>query len=237
MAVLQRPFVLRMGLGLLALMLVLTGCVGEWTPDESAAITATVSSYIVPTRTPDPDATVAPTPEPAPTQAPTEPATPASVAPTKPPASNIPVGTETGQMSPDFSLSDVSGQPVTLSELRGQPVVVIFWASWCTHCEKEMPLMQDMYEKYGDQGLQVVGVNVPGLGGDTIEKAKAFVAQKGLSFPVVFDQAGQTYGAYGVNGVPNLFFIDKDGVMVAAYPGAMDAERLEAQIKQLVEEG
>jgi peroxiredoxin len=223
-----------MGVGLLALVLVLTGCVGEWTPEESAAATATVSAYMVPTRTPDPEATVPPTPEPSPTQSPAD--TPAP-APTKPPESNVPVGTQTGQLSPDFSLTDVSGQPVTLSALRGQPVVVIFWASWCTHCEKEMPLMQTMYEKYGDQGLQVVGVNVPGLGGDTVENAKAFVADKGISFPIVFDQAGQTYGAYEVNGVPNLFFIDSEGVMVTNYPGAMDAERLEAQIKQLVEEG
>ena len=237
MVVLKRPFVFRMGVGLLALMLVLTGCVGEWTPEESAAITATVSSYMVPTKTPNPDATVPPTPEPAPTQSPTEPPTPVSVAPTKPPESNIPVGTETGQLSPDFSLNDGAGQPVTLSALRGQPVVIIFWASWCVHCEKEMPLLQAMYEKYGDQGLQVVGVNVPGLGGDTVDKALAFVADKGISFPVVFDQAGQTYGEYGVNGVPNLFFIDRDGVMVTNYPGAMNAELLEDQIKQLVEEG
>ena len=232
-----RPFVLRMGVGLLTLMLVLTGCVGQWTPEESAAITATVSAYSVPTNTPNPEVTAPPTPEPSPTQAPADTPTPVSVAPTKPPESNLPVGTQTGQLSPDFTLNDGAGQPVTLSALRGQPVVVIFWASWCTHCEKEMPLMQTMYEKYGDQGLQVVGVNVPGLGGDTIEKALAFVSEKDLSFPVVFDQAGQTYGEYGVNGVPNLFFIDRDGVMVATYPGAMDAERLEAQIKQLVEEG
>ena len=236
MVVAGRPFVLRMGVSLLVLVLVLTGCVGEWTPEESVAKTATASAYMVPTKTPNPDATVPPTPEPSPTQAPASP-TPVAAAPTTAPASDIPIGTQPGQLSPDFSLNDTSGQPLTLSGLRGQPVVVVFWASWCTHCAKEMPLLQAMYEEYGDQGLQVVGVNVPGLGGDTPEKALAFVAEKGIAFPVVFDQGAQTYGDYQVNGVPNLFFVDSDGVVVATYPGAMEADLLENQIKQLVEEG
>jgi cytochrome c biogenesis protein CcmG/thiol:disulfide interchange protein DsbE len=237
MAVSMRSFVVKIGVGLLALALLLTGCVGEWTPEESAARTATVSAYMVPTKTPSPEVTVPPTPEPSATNPPANTPTPVSATSPEPLDVNLPVGTQAGQLSPDFRLNDASGQPVILSDLRGQPVVVIFWASWCAHCQKEMPLVQSLYEKYGDQGLSVIGVNVPGLGGDTVENALAFVADKCISFPVVFDEGARVYQEYKVNGVPNLFFIDRDGVVVTAYPGAMDAERLENQIKGLLEVG
>lgn len=231
----QRLAIARVGLSLLAMLLILTGCVGQWTPEESAARTATVSAYQVPTKVPGKSTKEPPAPEPQPTKANTP--TPVSAAPQESSAADLPVGVQIGQRSPDFALKDAAGQELNLSSLQGQPVAVIFWASWCPHCEKEMPLMQSMYEQYGDQGLAVIGVNVPGLGGDTKDKAQAFVAEKGITFPVLFDEGGRVYQEYRVSGVPNLIFIDREGVVVSNYPGAMEAELLEEQIRQLVEEG
>jgi peroxiredoxin len=218
------------GVGLLALVLILTGCVGQYTPEEAAAKTATISAYKVPTKTPNPE-----TPVPQPTKAGTP--TPVSASPQDSPVADLPTGTQPGQLSPDFTLKNEAGQPLSLSSLRGQPVVVAFWASWCPHCQEEMPLLQEMHEQYAGQGLQVVGISVPGLSGETQEKAVAWVKANDITFPIVFDEDGRTYTEYQVQGVPNLFFIDRDGVVVANYPGAMAADRLENQIKQLLEEG
>jgi peroxiredoxin len=80
-------------------------------------------------------------------------------------------------------------------------------------------------------------VNVPGLGGDTKESALDFIAEKGITFPVVFDEGGHVYQQYEVRGVPNTIFVDRNGVIVSNYPGAMEAEQLEDQIRQLLEAG
>jgi cytochrome c-type biogenesis protein len=94
-----------------------------------------------------------------------------------------------------------------------------------------------MYEDYGEQGLQVVGVNVPGLGGDTKEAVLEYVEQAEITFPVVFDEQGRAYNEYRVRGVPNLFFVDREGLLVQNQPGAMEQPQMEELIKRLVEEG
>lgn len=237
MLVFRRSAAARLVISLVALALALTGCVGEWSPEEAAARTATAAAYLVPTKASDLSTEAPPTPtsEPQPTEASSP--TPVSVQPQASPATDLAVGVQAGQLSPDFVLNDTTGQVIALNSLRGQPVAVIFWASWCPHCQNEMPLMQDMYDKYADQGLAVIGVNVPGLGGDTKDQALAFIDKHDITFPVVFDEGGSVYQQYQVQGVPNLFFIDRNGVVVANYPGAMDAQRLEDQVLQLLEEG
>jgi len=236
---LQRSIV-WLGVGLIIVpALGLSGCAGSYSAEETAAQTATVAAMMVPTATPSPQVTSPPTQEVTlpPTREPAPFSTASPPADSEPVAQDLSIGTEPGQLPPDFSLVDAAGQQIRLRDLKGQPTVVIFWASWCSHCQKEMPLLQAMYEEYSDQGLAVVGVNVPGLGGETKGAALAFMADKDITFPVVFDEQGSAYSDYQIRGVPNLFFIDRDGVLVLNQPGAMERDRLEQHIKRIVEEG
>jgi peroxiredoxin len=267
-AALERIRLLRILAGLLPLLLILAGCVGKWTPEQSAALTATAVSYLVPTRTPAPTSPASPspqstatkspasqpsettTPAPAPgspqatapesrTPLPSETDTPAPVAasPQASPQTNLATGTQVGQAPPDFVLDDAQGQPVSLASFHGRPVLLIFWASWCTHCQKTMPLIETLYEQYSDQGFEAIGVSVPGLSGETKESALAYVQQKGITFPIVFDEEASTYREYQVVGVPTLIFVDRNGVIISNHPGEMDLQSLQAQIQQLVGQG
>jgi peroxiredoxin len=229
--------------GLLVLVLALAGCVARYTPEQAPSLTATAASYLVPTPTPRPPATAttAAQPRPSPTAATASPvpavatASPVPTAVPATPVSSLPVGSQPGQVSPDFTLDDAQGQALSLSSFRGQPVLMVFWASWCGHCQNEMPLLQNAYEKYGPQGLVILGVSVPGLSGETKEKALAFVDEKGIKFPILFDEQAQTFGQYGVSGVPNLIFIDRHGVVVDNHAGEMAEAQLADQITQMLE--
>jgi cytochrome c-type biogenesis protein len=211
---------------------ILTGCVAKPSPEEAIALTATAASHMVSTRTPAPPGTATPGSQAQPTEANT--ATPApsqsQILSEDAPAS----GAQAGQLAPDFTLRDAAGVDVSLSDYRGQPVAMIFWASWCPYCRQEMPLLQNMYETYNDQGLVVVGVDLLGSKGETQEKALEFVGQEGITFPILFDESGQVFSQYQGRGVPNLIFVDQEGVIVSTYPGAMDEQNLQRQIQQLV---
>jgi peroxiredoxin len=231
----RRSLTVLLVFSLLAAALVVTGCVARYTPEQGAPLTATAASYLVLTPTPKSPVTVttAPQPQPSPTLVATPTPVPTVVQAT--PVSSLPVGAQPGQVSPDFTLSDANGQAVSLSSFRGQPVLMVFWASWCGHCQNEMPLIQSIHEKYGPQGLIVLGMSVPGLSGETKEKALAFVNQNGISFPIVFDEQSTTFGQYRVSGVPDLIFIDRNGVVVDNHPGEMAEAQLTARIEQLLE--
>ena len=87
---------------------------------------------------------------------------------------------------PDFTLETVDGKTVSLSDYRGRPVVINFWATWCAPCREEMPLLQETYDAHRDDGLVVIGVNVR----ETPEKVKRFLAEVGVEFPVLLDSEG-----------------------------------------------
>jgi peroxiredoxin len=204
--------------------------------------TATKSPAPQPSETntpvPTPGSPQATAPEsPAPLASQTDTPAPVAASPQASPESNLPTGTQVGQVPPDFVLKDAQGQPVSLTSFRGRPVLLIFWASWCTHCQATMPRIESIYEQYSDQGLAVIGVSVPGLSGETKESALAFVQQKGITFPIVFDEGASAYREYQVVGVPTLIFVDRNGVIVSNHAGEMDIQSLQAQIQQLVGQG
>jgi peroxiredoxin len=217
-AMLRRFFV-----GWLALALLsggLLGCATTPSPEQAVALTATAASHLVATRTPDPANASTATPVPRQSEISSE--------------TGLTTGTQVGQMAPDFTLRDSSGQMVSLSDFRGRPVVMIFWASWCPYCKEELPLLQEMSVKYGEQGLVVLGVDLLGSKGETQEKALAFVKEKKISFPILFDEGAQVFRNYLGRGIPILIFVDRDGIVASNYPGAMAAQSLEAQIQRLV---
>lgn len=139
-----------------------------------------------------------------------------------------------GKPAPDFTLNVVinslaDGKPaVTLSELRGQAVVLDFWATWCGPCQAEAPIVNKVAQRYKDRGLVVIGVNTS----DNEQKARAWAAQRGLSFPIVFDANDATARAYGVENLPTLVVVSRSGNIIAVRTGMTDDAELEALVKQ-----
>lgn len=125
-----------------------------------------------------------------------------------------------GSLAPDFSLRTLDGVTVTLSALKGQPVLINFWASWCLPCREEAPELQRFYEEYQDRGLVILGVNVTQQ--DTLADAQAYVSEFKITFPVPLDENGEALRAFRVPGLPTSFFIDQQGFIRNVVIGKMD---------------
>jgi cytochrome c biogenesis protein CcmG/thiol:disulfide interchange protein DsbE len=118
-------------------------------------------------------------------------------------------GPEIGKLAPDFTLTGLDGQAVSLSDLRGQPVLLNFWASWCGPCSMEMPFLQGVYEKWSGKGLVLLAINMQE---DPME-VKGFIENAGYTFPVLLTTGNDVPLAYNIRGIPATFFIDTDGVI------------------------
>ncbi|MGH2655468.1 MAG: TlpA family protein disulfide reductase [Actinomycetota bacterium] len=119
---------------------------------------------------------------------------------------------------------------IALEDFAGQIVFLNFWASWCPSCREDAPLMQDLWEEYGPRGVQFLGVNV----NDTREDAVAFEGEFGITFPSVFDPAGELAGEYGVVGIPTMFVIGPDGRIDYRYQGRLDPARFRSVIDEIL---
>jgi peroxiredoxin len=127
-----------------------------------------------------------------------------------------------GGPAPDFQMESLDGQVVSLSGLRGSPVMLNFWASWCGPCRLEMPFIQGAYED-GDwqaQGLVILAVNV----GESPSTAAGFMEENGLSFTVLSDTGRDVAAMYGVSGIPVTYFIDESGIIVDRHIGAFTSK-------------
>jgi len=126
---------------------------------------------------------------------------------------------EVGDTAYDFTLNDLDGQPVSLSDFRGQPAIVNFWATWCAPCRIEMPVFQEVYERYQDDGLVILALDQ----GEPADVARDFFYDEmGLTFtPLLDEKSGISalYGSYSV--LPSTFFIDPDGKVVAIHRGPL----------------
>jgi cytochrome c biogenesis protein CcmG, thiol:disulfide interchange protein DsbE len=129
-----------------------------------------------------------------------------------------------GFLAPDFELQTTEGETIKLSDLRGQPVLVNLWATWCPPCRAEMPAIEKVYNDYKDQGLVVLAVNMTAQ--DTSSNITPFIDEYGLTFPVLLDEDNSVASAYQLRSLPSSFFIDRDGIIREVVIGGPMAEAL-----------
>ena len=138
-----------------------------------------------------------------------------------------------GSEAPDFTVYDLEGNAHKLSDFRGKPVLLNFWASWCGPCQMEMPDFQKYYESHGDK-VNFVIVNLTDGRQETVESASAFIEEKGYTFPVYYDTDIDAAAKYGVNAVPVSYFLDAEGYFVAWAQGALTADMLQQGMDMLL---
>ncbi len=154
-------------------------------------------------------------------------------------------GAEPPRRAPDFELELLGGGSLSSDDLEGRPVVLNFWASWCIPCREEMPAFERMHERYADEGVQIVGVNLR----DSEAGARGFVEEVDVTYPIALDSKGSLASDLGVRGLPQTFFIDEDfrfekisvgdaideGGGDRVVFGAIDEETLEEKILELLQ--
>src|SRR5688500_9972938 len=125
-----------------------------------------------------------------------------------------------GSVAPNFDLEVVGwSERLSLSSLRGKPVWVNFWATWCPPCREEMPEVQRLYEQHRERGLEIVGVDVQ----ESAARVTDFTRELGLTFRFVLDPDGSVVDRYYVSGLPSHFFVDREGVIQAIHVGGLRA--------------
>ena len=137
--------------------------------------------------------------------------------------------------APDIVVLNHAGEEVRLSDLRGTPVVLNFWTTWCPSCGLESPYFEQLYNELGDQFelLKVVILGGQGLRNETFETVSAFMENYGYTFPVHFDETGAASLAYRVRFIPMTFFINPDGYIAATIQGSANENSLRSGIEAI----
>jgi peroxiredoxin len=133
-----------------------------------------------------------------------------------------------GTLAPEFEIANLDGDIVRLSDYRGQVVMVSIWATWCAPCRYEMPSMERLYQKFSDEGLEILAVSIDSefgssdylgrLGGDIRE----FADSLGLTFPMLHDPSGDIQQVYRTTGVPETFVVGRDGIIYKKVAGGTE---------------
>ena len=142
-----------------------------------------------------------------------------------------PINTDSTIPAPEFSLPDLSGQSQSLSSYRGKVVMLNFWATWCTPCQKEIPEFVNIQNKYQGQGFQIIGISMD----DSVDPVRPFYQRMKINYPVVMGSAklGEEYG--GILGLPVTFLIGKDGRTRVKHIGPVDPPVLEREIQSALQ--
>ena len=143
----------------------------------------------------------------------------------------ISTGAEGGARAPDIQLQNLEGNTVSLSKLRGKPIMLNFWATWCPPCRLEMPFIQEIHEEWSDMGLRVLAVNV----GESHSLVSSFMQYYDYSMPVLLDTGRIVAQRYNVGAYPTTFFIDADGIIQDKVIGAFPSkDKLEQYVESIV---
>lgn len=134
--------------------------------------------------------------------------------------------------APDVSFYDIDGGKHTLSEMKGKPVILNFWASWCPPCKMEMPDFEKMYQSYGDK-VSFIMINMTDGNRETKENAISFIKEQKYTFPVYFDLDFEVAYTYGARTLPMTFFIDKEGNIIQGYSGMINETVMQDMIETM----
>jgi peroxiredoxin len=134
-----------------------------------------------------------------------------------------------GDKAPDFLLQTLDENNVQLSNLKGDGILLNFWATYCPPCEKEMPYLESQYQKNKGQGVHILAINV----GENKFNVQNFVDKYNLSFPILLDQTSEVVDAYGVNLLPVTYLINSEGIVIDVIPGGMTEEHIEEYLNRV----
>ena len=138
---------------------------------------------------------------------------------------------ELGNSAPDFTLPDLDGNTVRLSDFRGKVVFLNFWATWCPPCRAEMPDIEKVHQKYKDQDVVVLGIDLR----ENASTVRAFVEGGGYTWAFLLDTTGEVGSMYRVSAIPTSYFVDKKGVIRAVAIGGMTGATMEAKLAQAMQ--
>lgn len=138
-------------------------------------------------------------------------------------------------LAPDFTFTDADGNKYKLSDFRGTPVVLNFWATWCGPCKAELPEFEEAYQEYGDQ-VQFIVVDLVEGREETVDNGLAYITEQGYTFPLFFDSNQEAFAAYSITGIPTTCFISAEGEVVSSQLGMLDGETLLAGIESILSE-
>ncbi|MCH7652950.1 MAG: TlpA family protein disulfide reductase [Chloroflexi bacterium] len=139
--------------------------------------------------------------------------------------------TRIGKPAPEFKLSLFDGGEVDLATYRGKPIVINFWASWCVPCRQEAPILERLWRSYREEGVQFVGVDIQDAEVDSLRYLREF----DITYPNGLDTDGRITVDYGVIGIPVTFFINRQGIVVRRWVGAVSETRMTQWVQELAE--
>ncbi|WP_232214192.1 peroxiredoxin family protein [Bacillus sp. SG-1] len=126
-------------------------------------------------------------------------------------------GPKLGTMAPDFTLQTLTGETISLADLKGEKVLINFWAAWCTPCTQELPALEEFNKT--NQDIKVISINI-----DPEDHAEEFARDAGISFPVLLDEDDKVNEDYQVISIPTTMLIDEKGYVINKHIGALDEE-------------
>lgn len=129
--------------------------------------------------------------------------------------------------APEFNVASADGKRLSLSQFRGRVVYVDFWASWCGPCRKSFPWLNQMHDRYGKAGLQIIAINLD----EDSQLAHAFLKQYPAGFTIGFDPTGDSAEAYGLRGMPSSYLIDRNGKLIFSHIGFRIDDQVELEQK------
>jgi len=138
-----------------------------------------------------------------------------------------------GKQAPDFTLMTLDGMEVSLSQFRGQPVLINFWATWCLPCREEMPELVRSYESHKAEGLIILGLNL--TYSDSLPDVETFASEFNITFPIPLDKDGAVAERlYRIPGVPTSIFVTRDGTIERIHVGIMTGKQIKQYIAEII---